>query len=223
MKTQNKYVASILVDIPHFYDSIEFTTLVDGALRSNFPPLPLQMALGPYRGDRFLTAEGLTSDSICAQKVILAGCPIAPALAEVVIAPLIQKFMSQVAPMVVDVWVDDVSVDLVSDNPEKLAAQTVEAFRLLKAIFKEPGLELSPHKSGFVVSHASVGRHIRRLVSDSDPEVHTVLKDLGVDSTGCRLRQIPTQRAKQTKAVRRSKQLSSLRQRQLACLNVAWS
>ena len=139
------------------------------------------------------------------------GCPIAPVLAKLVMAPIIEAFVKEIKPYVVDVWIDDISIDLVCDSPEKLAHATIQAFRVLKNLLHQHGFSLSPNKTGIIVSDSKIARAIKVVRDVDTPEVHQVLKDLGVDSAGARLRRIPTQRSRQRKAERRTKQVKALK------------
>ena len=126
------------------------------------PKLVSHAAMQTYVGARYLSAESMVSQPIFAKNCILAGCPIAPALAKVIMGPMVTTFVDKIKPWVTDVWVDDVSVDLAAASSRELARLVLRAFRILREIFAEHGFELSPTKTAFLVSQNETARLIRQ-------------------------------------------------------------
>ena len=117
---KNRYVTSVLLDVKQFYECISYPDLMQSAEEMQFPPMLLNFALQAYTGRRVLIGEGMASSPVWAQQGILAGCPIAPVLAKIIMAPTFRQFKQQLEPLHCDVWVDDISVDLTADTPGAL-------------------------------------------------------------------------------------------------------
>ena len=85
-----------------------------------FPSFLLHAAMQTYVGARCLSAESMVSQPIFAKNSILAGCPIAPALAKFIMGPMVTIFVDKIKPWMTDVWVDDVSEDLAATSNRNL-------------------------------------------------------------------------------------------------------
>ena len=102
----------------------------------------------------------------------------APLIAKLVLAPVIECFSAAFPKATVDVWVDDISVDFVGTDVQML---------------EDIGLQLSKDKTGFLTSSNECKKTLNLFRRDEQPKVHDLLKDLGLDSSGGRRRRIGTQ------------------------------
>ena len=81
---------------------------------------------------------------------------------------------------------------------------------LAKVGLRELNLILSKHKSGFLVSSNDLKKALTGALPKNSPAIKGVLKDLGCDSTGGRLRRLTTQKARLQKGKRRLTRLTAL-------------
>ena len=82
-------------------------------------------------------------------------------------------------------WVDDVSFDIHSRDPDFAAREALEAFRTLQHQMELAGLKLNTDKTGFLTSSKEAARALKALLREGDPEHYDVLRDLGVGLHGC--------------------------------------
>ena len=65
-----------------------------------------------FTGARVLQGDSQSSPPAYAQKGILAGCPVAPALSKVALFPVCKQVHQAGIAAVLDVWIDDISADV---------------------------------------------------------------------------------------------------------------
>ena len=109
-----------------------------------------------------------------------------------------------------DLWLDDCSLDVTHADADIVAAQ-VEVYRSLKTDLSAQGLQVNVKKTHFTCSSAKAEKCLKKILQEGDPEVSSVVKDLGVDSAGGRRRRITTQAKRFGLAARRNKRLHVLR------------
>ena len=109
-----RHVVSLLIDLQCFYDSVELAQLLHLWEPLDFPAV--------HAGPRMLEAEQVTSSPVHCKRGILAGCPMAPLVAKLVLAPVIEDFVKQHPRSSVDVWVDEISVDFTGQEAQEVCA-----------------------------------------------------------------------------------------------------
>lgn len=67
----------------------------------------------------------------------------APLIAKLVLAPVIQQFQEAFPRATVDVWVDDISVDFVGNDAHVLCREALNGYEKLKDGLEGVGLQLS--------------------------------------------------------------------------------
>ena len=135
-------------------------------------------------GPRMLQAEQVTSRPVHCQKGILAGCPVAPLIAKLVLPPVIKQFQEAYPRATVDVWVDDISVDFVGNDVQVLRREALNGYEALKDGLEGIGLRLSGSKTGFLTLWVECKQTLSLFRREEQPKVHDLLQDLGLDSSG---------------------------------------
>ena len=124
---------SIFIDLTTFCETVEHELLIQQAKILGFPQVVLNIALQIYRGERLISSEGRVSHPLWASRGIMAGCPIAPALAKLALFPTCQKVYQSNQIQSMDVWLDDISVDVEHREPQAAARQALAVFRTLQS------------------------------------------------------------------------------------------
>ena len=210
-KERGKFVASVLCDLKNFYDRICLRKLCSRWESTGFPAVHSMFATELYTGLRMMEAESEVSSPFYTEKGILAGDPLAPQIAKVYLHETMMKFTQAHPDIKADVWVDDISFDIIEDTPGRAAAKALQATRDLKRFLEEDELVMSVEKTGIVVNNKQIKSEITPLLQPGDPQVKDIMRDLGCDSSGGRLRRIKTMKDRGTKASRRMKKLQSLK------------
>ena len=192
-RATNRRIISLLIDLQCFYDSVELSQLLELWEPLDFPPAFMNMIFEVYSGPRLLQAEGITSSPVHCQRGMLAGCPAAPLVAKLILAPVMQEFQQKHPKASVDVWVDDISIDFTGTDPHLVCREALAGYEEVKQGLEAVGLQLSVSKTGFLASSAEAKREVTLLRTDSQPKAHDLLKDLGLDSSGGRRRRIGNQ------------------------------
>ena len=99
---------SILWGIEGFYDSIQWTLVLEQALQLNFPALPLSMEMLAHMGTRFLREGGTCSDPINPTLSIIAGARSGVEFARAALYGVCQHAHSMKGPVTIRPWADDV-------------------------------------------------------------------------------------------------------------------
>ena len=210
-RATGKHVVSLLVDLQCFYDSVVLEQLLEAWEPLDFPPAVMNMVYEVYTGPRLLQAEQVTSKPVICSKGILAGCPAAPLVAKLILAPVLGPFKEQFHKATIDVWVDDISIDFVGDSVRGVCQEALHGFDVLQQRLTDAGLTMSLAKTGYLASSNDCKKEITLLRREDQPTVHELLKDLGLDSSGGRRRRIGTQQKRLLKAGRRNAKLSHLK------------
>lgn len=159
-RATGRHVVSLLVDLQCFYDSVELEQLLGLWEPLNFPPAILNAVYEVYTGPRMLQAEQVTSRPVHCQKGILAGCPVAPLIAKLVlVAPVIGQFTENFSRASVDVWVDDISVDFTGNDANVVSREALDGYEQLKEGLEGIGLQLASSKTGFLSSSVDASGH----------------------------------------------------------------
>ena len=212
-RATGRHVVSLLLDLQCFYDSVDLEQLLGLWEPLNFPPATLNAVYEVYSGPRLLQAEQITSTPVHCSKGILAGCPVAPLIAKLVLGPVIDQFTAEFPRASVDVWVDDISVDFTGMDANVVSREALDGYEQLKTGLEAIGLQLSATKTGFLASTVECKRALSLFRRDHQPQVHELLKDLGLDSSGGRRRRIGAQQKRLLKGRGRQTKLLHLKLR----------
>ena len=170
----------------------------------------LNGAIQDYRGGRILQGDSQSSPPAYAQKGILAGCPVAPALSKVALFPACKQVHQEGLARVLDVWIDDISADVEHFDPQIAARRAYKLFSHFKGLLPASELLLNFKKSAFTCSDPKAAAALKKLLGPDDPKVCGVVKDLGVDNSGARRRRIKQSKARLDKASARNHKLQKL-------------
>ena len=145
-RANGRHGVTCLMDMPTFYDTIKLTRLQTEALRLQYPPLLLEMAMQVYTGPKAIVAEQEMTPFFKVTNGVPAGCPQAPLLAKAVLAPALQPWQESHPTIYLSSWVDDVGFDTASATRLQAAKDSVAAYRDLLE------LGLQPKKTAFIAS-----------------------------------------------------------------------
>ena len=126
------------------------------------------------------------------------------------IHPIIQPMWNKKGIRHIDVWLDDIGIDVEARNPLHAAKRGQEVFREVKTRLQGEGLTLSIKKTVFVVTDGKTRKAMNTIREKDEPEVRFQAKDLGVDTSGGGLRRIATAKGRQSKAQKRKIKLDRL-------------
>ena len=159
------------------------------------PAVIMHHAMVIHAAPRWLCAEGQADKPFHTQYSITAGCPFSVALAKVYLWKTCKQLYRIHPSLVVSSWVDDLSADMVGKSPQYVAKTLAKVLAQLGT-----SLDMNPilgkNKSGFLVSSNELKKALQEALPKDSPTIQRVLKDLGCDSTGGRLRRLPTQKAR---------------------------
>ena len=156
-----------------------------------------------------LQAEGVISNGVHCERGMLAGCPAAPLVAKLVLAPVLKDFQGKFPRASIDVWVDDISMDFVGEDSYTVCKEALAV-----------GLQLSVSKTGFLASTAEAKRAVNLYRSEEQPKARDLLKDLGLDSSGGRRRRVGSQQKRMLKGSGRQSKLLHLKLRSRPIIRV---
>ena len=210
-QAHRRTVVSVLLDLSNFYDRINLQKLANRWLDSSYPATHAALAMQVYAGSRILEAEGEASEPLWASHGILAGDPQAPLAAKVYLQRALREFSRRFPQLHTDLWIDDLSFDVVDKDPYNAVRIAIQAYEFVKTELEKDNLKVSAQKTGFIVSNAAVKKILQEQLPKGGPRVHDVMRDLGVDCTAGRLRRIQTVRARRTKAARKTRKLMTLK------------
>ena len=210
-KALQRTVISVLLDMSNFYDRIDLEKLTERWLDSDYPATHAALAMQIYCGSRILEAEGEASRPIWTANGILAGDPQAPLAAKVYLQKALHAFSKRYPQLHVDLWIDDLSFDVVDRDPANAVRIAIAAFNYIRQLLEEDNLRISEKKTGFIVSNSTAKKLLAEQLPKHGPKVHDVMRDLGVDCTRGRLRRIRAMQARRQKANRKTKKLQLLK------------
>lgn len=95
--------------------------------------------------------------------------------------PALLKFHKKFPQLHTDLWIDDLSFDVVDRNPANAVRIAIAACSHIKALLEEDDLVISTKKTGFVVSNARAKQLMKEQLPADGPQVHDVMRDLGID------------------------------------------
>ena len=191
-KGRGQTFITLFCDLEGFYDVVRHDRLAQQSLELGFPSLITELAIQLYEGPRCLHGENVASPSIWPKRGMLQGCPCAPTLAKLTTHRPLTAILAKPGVSHADLWLDDISIDIVHQDAEIAAHLGVDAFRSLKCLLHEEGLELNMSKTKFVVNNAKSRKALTTMCGRGMPEVAELVKDLGLDSAGAKRRRVTT-------------------------------
>ena len=180
------------------------SSLFNRLMSCSIPPLsstsPYRCTVGPESSPATYSGQG-----------VVAGCPIAPSLSKLALHHTCEKVAISNLAANMHTWIDDISVDMVSTCPAKVAAKSVQVLRMMSASLDADSLVLSSAKSAFVVSDKAAQKRLQSLLRPEKPPILHLVKDLGVDSAAARTRRVASSNVRLAKALGRSGKLTRLK------------
>ena len=79
----------------------------------------------------------------------------------------------------VDLWLDDVSLDIIGEDPVAVASAALDAYRSLHASLGLEGLEVEATKTKFIAGSSRAKAALNQLRRPAEPETADLVKDLG--------------------------------------------
>ena len=202
---------TVLMDMSTFYDTIDLDRLQQEALQLDYPPLLLELAIQLYTGPKAISAEQEFTPFFRVDRGIPAGCPQAPLLAKAVLAPALIPWQQAHKTVHLSSWVDDIGYDTHGGNPIQVAKQAVEAYRNLHERLVHLGLKVNAKKTAFLATDKATDKALKEILQPHQPQVATVMRDLGIDHQAARRRRIPVMKQRFIKADQRKLKLRSLK------------
>ena len=169
------------MDLSTFYDTIQLQRLQEQALAIQYPPLMLELATQVYTGPKAIVAEQEMTPFFHVDQGVPAGCPQAPLLAKAVLTPALAPWHEQRKHIHLSSWVDDIGFDTAGPSPHHEAKQAVDAYRDLHHKLTSIGLKVSTKKTAFIGTDKHTNRALKDILTDDEPPVLPVMRDLGVD------------------------------------------
>ena len=209
-KRHKQHLCTLFVDLETFYDRCRFPDIIRSGLSLGYPPLILHQALLVYQGGRYLSAENTVAPCITPTTGVLAGCPAAPSITKLIIHPVAAALTGRRGATNLDVWLDDLSLDCVHNDPQQLASTCVRLYRGLAISLGEMGAKVSLDKTCFVASSAAAAKALNAIRRPDDPPVRPLSRDLGITSNGARRRVLGLAASRRAKAGARSNRLNKL-------------
>ena len=194
-----------------FYDTIQLQSLQDQAMAINYPPLMLELAMQMYTGPKAIVAEQEMTPFFHVDQGVPAGCPQAPLLAKAILTPALAPWHAQHQHIHLSSWVDDIGYDTAGSTPQGVAQQAVGAYRDLHHRLTELGMKVSAKKTAFIGTDKHVNRALKDLLTEDEPPLVPVMRDLGIDHQAGRARRIPVMKQRMQKAKQRRLKLRNLK------------
>ena len=210
-RANRRHGVTVLMDLSTFYDTIKLQQLQDQAIAINYPPLMLEMAMQLYTGPKAIIAEQEMTPFFHVDQGVPAGCPQAPLLAKAVLTPALAPWHEQHPHIHLSSWVDDIGYDTAGSTPQKVAQQAIEAYRDLHQRLTQLGMKVSAKKTAFIGTDKQVNRALKDILTEDEPPVVPVMRDLGIDHQAGRARRIPVMKQRMQKAQQRKLKLRNLK------------
>ena len=115
-----------------------------------------------YCGTRILEAEGGASAPMGTSNGILAGDPQAPLAAKIYLQKALKEFCKKYPFLHVDLWIDDLSFDVIERDPQNAVRIAIQAYTYIKQLLEEDELKISEKKTGFVASNIEAKRLLQQ-------------------------------------------------------------
>ena len=197
-RARGRHGITVLMDMSTFYDTIPLEKLQQEAIKLNYPPLHLELAMQLYTGPKAISAEQEFTPFFRVDRGIPAGCPQAPLLAKAVLAPALVPWREEHPNIHLTSWVDDIGYDTHGRSPLQVATRA--AYRDLHTRLQQLGLRVNAKKTAFLATDKATDRELKALLQPHEPQVVTVMRDLGIDHQAARRRRIPVLKQRFAKA-----------------------
>ena len=210
-------VATSLVDIAAFYESLDHDALRRAARKHDFPETLLEAALAVYGTmARHVINGGYTAPARWATRGVIAGCSLATTLVKLYLLDIMDGLSMQFPETQLNVFIDDVAIT--STGAASVVAEVVvDATLELQREVEIVGCSLAPAKTVVTASAAKVAARIgRKLGLEAEQYSHaTAAKFLGADYAPTRARRgwirSSARRKRLAKAKQRAPRLRRLR------------
>ncbi|CAE7826137.1 unnamed protein product [Symbiodinium sp. CCMP2592] len=210
-KLEKTHIVSLFLDLRGFFDSVSYERLLLQGLAHSFPPLHLWFALQVYQGPRCLVADSIAATPLFPGRGVPQGCPLAPSLSKLTMSEPLQKVSSLPFVTNTDLWLDDVSLDVVGSDPVEVASSALQAYRVLHTSLGLEGLEVETTKTKFVAGTARARAALQQLRRPGEPDTADLVKDLGLDCAAGRRRRITTAQKRFRTGIGRVRHMRRLR------------
>ncbi|CAE7635150.1 unnamed protein product [Symbiodinium sp. CCMP2592] len=210
-KLEKTHIVSLFLDLRGFFDSVSYERLLLQGLAHSFPPLHLWFALQVYQGPRCLVADSIAATPLFPGRGVPQGCPLAPSLSKLTMSEPLQKVSSLPFVTNTDLWLDDVSLDVVGSDPVEVASSALQAYRVLHASLGLEGLEVETTKTKFVAGTVRARAALQQLRRPGEPDTADLVKDLGLDCAAGRRRRITTAQKRFRTGIGRVRHMRRLR------------
>ncbi|CAE7361006.1 unnamed protein product, partial [Symbiodinium sp. CCMP2592] len=210
-KLERTHIVSLFLDLRGFFDSVSYERLLLQGLAHSFPPLHLWFALQVYQGPRCLVADSIAATPLFPGRGVPQGCPLAPSLSKLTMSEPLQKVSSLPFVTNTDLWLDDVSLDVVGSDPVEVASSALQAYRVLHTSLGLEGLEVETTKTKFVAGTARARAALQQLRRPGEPDTADLVKDLGLDCAAGRRRRITTAQKRFRTGIGRVRHMRRLR------------
>ncbi|CAE7267823.1 unnamed protein product [Symbiodinium sp. CCMP2592] len=205
------HIVSLFLDLRGFFDSVSYERLLLQGLAHRFPPLHLWFALQVYQGPRCLVADSIAATPIFPGRGVPQGCPLAPSLSKLTMSEPLKKVAAIPSVTNTDLWLDDVSLDVVGPDPVQVASAALQAYRVLHSSLGLEGLEVETTKTKFVAGTVRARAALNQLRRPGEPETADLVKDLGLDCAAGRRRRITTAQKRFRTGIGRVRHMRRLR------------
>ncbi|CAE7231234.1 unnamed protein product [Symbiodinium sp. CCMP2592] len=169
-KLEKTHIVSLFLDLRGFFDSVSYERLLLQGLAHSFPPLHLWFALQVYQGPRCLVADSIAATPLFPGRGVPQGCPLPPSLSKLTMSEPLQKVSSLPSVTNTDLWLDDVSLDVVGSDPVEVASAALQAYRVLHASLGLEGLEVETTKTKFVAGTVRARAALQQLRRPGEPD-----------------------------------------------------
>ena len=185
-----------LNDFHKFFDTIDVSVLMQEAIKCQYPPVDMALALQQHLAPRTIQVSGYSSKLINITHSILAGCrqsvPLTRALLKGEmsrIAELHKRDMSYEEGLVAlpKVFVDDTSMACKATDPSQVQSSLVNVLLHFAKSVKRLNLSLSP-KAMLSISHPSIAKTLQKELKQYNlhfnlPNSREGARDLGISNT----------------------------------------
>ena len=163
-RARQKARISLFLDLSTFYETVSHSHLHVNAIEVGFPTVVLNGATQVYHGARILQRDSQSSPRAYAQRGILAGCPVAPALSKVALFPVCRQAHQSGLAKVLDVWIDDISADVEHSDPQVAARRAYKLYIQFKDLLPGSELLLNFKKSAFTCSDPKAAAALKKTL-----------------------------------------------------------
>ena len=209
-KRHKQHLCTLFVDLETFYDRCRFPDIIRSGFVAGLP------TLNPSPGFIGLSGWPVSQRRKHRRPVHhthyggAGGCPAAPSITKLIIHPVAAALTGRRGATNLDVWLDDLSLDCVHNDPQQLASTCVRLYRGLAISLGEMGAKVSLDKTCFVASSAAAAKALNAIRRPDDPPVRPLSRDLGITSNGARRRVLGLAASRRAKAGARSNRLNKL-------------